>query len=196
MRREGFVWTPISSGRSSRPADRRSKTISSTNSLPSDRRPRAAAGRVDRVPSPVQPGNGRRLHLGSLSVLAYLINGGCSDDGFAYFRSWLISRGRAAYAAAVRNPDSLAGLVDPDRDDYEFEDLWGIAQEVYEERTARAASGRRPRRDRAGWATLGLRRGRSGVAAVAEAGGAVRLTLRPPAPGALLKRSVSTIDDT
>ena len=25
---------------------------------------------------------------------AYLINGGCSDDGFAYFRSWLISRGR------------------------------------------------------------------------------------------------------
>src|SRR4051794_4025397 len=59
---------------------------------------------------------------------AYLINGGCSHDGFAYFRSWLISRGRTAYAAAVRNPDSLAGLVDPDRDDYEFEDLWGIAQ--------------------------------------------------------------------
>jgi hypothetical protein len=66
---------------------------------------------------------------------AYLINGGCSDDGFAYFRSWLISRGRAAYAAVVRDPDSLAGLVDPDRDVYEFEDLWGIAQAVYEERT-------------------------------------------------------------
>jgi len=27
---------------------------------------------------------------------AYLINGGGSDDGFAYFRSWLISRGRGA----------------------------------------------------------------------------------------------------
>jgi hypothetical protein len=66
---------------------------------------------------------------------AYLSNGGCSDDGFAYFRSWLISRGRAVYEAAARDPDSLAGLVDPDRDDYEFEDLWGLALEVYEERT-------------------------------------------------------------
>jgi hypothetical protein len=66
---------------------------------------------------------------------AYLINGGCSDDGFAYFRSWLISRGRAAYEAAVRDPASLAGLVDPGRDDYEFEDLWGVALTIYEERT-------------------------------------------------------------
>jgi len=24
---------------------------------------------------------------------AYLINGGCSDDGFEYFRRWLVSRG-------------------------------------------------------------------------------------------------------
>jgi hypothetical protein len=69
---------------------------------------------------------------------AYLINGGCSDDGFAYFRSWLISRGRAVYEAAVRDPDSLAGLVDPDRDDYEFEDFWGLALDVYEERTGEA----------------------------------------------------------
>jgi hypothetical protein len=66
---------------------------------------------------------------------AYLINGGCSDDGFAYFRSWLISRGRAAYEGALRDPDSLADLVDPDRDDYELEDLWGLALVVYEERT-------------------------------------------------------------
>ena len=66
---------------------------------------------------------------------AYLINGGCSDDGFAYFRSWLISRGRATYEAALRAPDSLADLVDADRDDYEFEDLWGLALDVYRERT-------------------------------------------------------------
>jgi hypothetical protein len=66
---------------------------------------------------------------------AYLINGGCSDDGFAYFRSWLISRGRSVYSGAVGDPDSLAGVVDPDRDDYEFEDLRGVAQEVYEETT-------------------------------------------------------------
>jgi hypothetical protein len=66
---------------------------------------------------------------------AYLINGGSSDDGFAYFRSWLISRGRTVYEASLQNPDNLEGLVDPDRDDYEFEDLWGLPQRVYEEQT-------------------------------------------------------------
>jgi Protein of unknown function (DUF4240) len=66
---------------------------------------------------------------------AYLINGGCSDDGFAYFRAWLISRGREVYEPAVRVPDSLAGLTDPARDDYELEDLWYIAHEVYRELT-------------------------------------------------------------
>jgi Protein of unknown function (DUF4240) len=62
---------------------------------------------------------------------AYLINGGCSDDGFAYFRSWLISRGQAVYADALRDPDTLAAVVDRGRDDYEFEEFWGVAQEVY-----------------------------------------------------------------
>lgn len=69
---------------------------------------------------------------------AYLINGGCSDDGFAYFRAWLISRGASVYSAALRDPDSLAAAVDADRDDYEFEDLWGIAQEVYEDAAGEA----------------------------------------------------------
>jgi len=66
---------------------------------------------------------------------AYLINGGSSDDGFHYFREWLISRCRAAYEAAIQNPDNLAGLTDPERDDYEFEDLGYVAQQVYEEQT-------------------------------------------------------------
>src|SRR6266542_1621144 len=66
---------------------------------------------------------------------AYLINGGGSDDGFHYFRAWLISRGRSVYEAAVENPDTLAGLTDPERDDYEFEDLWGVSQDAYRELT-------------------------------------------------------------
>jgi hypothetical protein len=66
---------------------------------------------------------------------AYLIHGGCSDDGFYYFRAWLISQGRTVYEAAVRNPDSLAGRTDPERDDYEFEDLWSLPRAVYEELT-------------------------------------------------------------
>jgi hypothetical protein len=64
---------------------------------------------------------------------AYLVNGGCSDDGFYYFCAWLISRGRVVYDAAVQNPDTLAGLTDPERDDYEFEDLWYVPQHAHED---------------------------------------------------------------
>jgi hypothetical protein len=66
---------------------------------------------------------------------AYLINGGCSDDGFYYFRAWLVSRGQEVYEAALRNPDSLARVVDPERDDHEFEELWSVALDVYRELT-------------------------------------------------------------
>src|SRR4051794_32757343 len=45
---------------------------------------------------------------------ASLIIGGGSDDGFQYFRDWLISRGRQVYEAAVADPDTLAGQTDPD----------------------------------------------------------------------------------
>lgn len=43
---------------------------------------------------------------------AYLINGGCSDDGFHDFRVWLIGRGRHPYEAALKNPDTLADILD------------------------------------------------------------------------------------
>jgi hypothetical protein len=66
---------------------------------------------------------------------AYWINGGCSDDGFAYFRAWVISRGKPVYDAAVENPDSLAAHVDRQRDDYEAEDLWYAPGQVYRELT-------------------------------------------------------------
>jgi hypothetical protein len=45
---------------------------------------------------------------------AYLINGGCSDDGFRDFRAWLVGRGRHPYEAALKNPDSLADILDGD----------------------------------------------------------------------------------
>ncbi|MFC0532631.1 DUF4240 domain-containing protein [Phytohabitans kaempferiae] len=41
---------------------------------------------------------------------AYLVNGGCSDEGFDAFRGWLMAQGRDAYARAVGEPDSLAEL--------------------------------------------------------------------------------------
>jgi hypothetical protein len=45
-----------------------------------------------------------------LWAAAYLINGGCSDDGFDYFRGWLIAQGRDVFEQAVVDPDVLAQL--------------------------------------------------------------------------------------
>ncbi|QEH31952.1 hypothetical protein OJF2_04190 [Aquisphaera giovannonii] len=44
---------------------------------------------------------------------AYLINGGASDDGFYYFRCWLIGMGKDVYEAAIQDPDSLADAAVP-----------------------------------------------------------------------------------
>ncbi|GAA1585730.1 hypothetical protein GCM10009678_80400 [Actinomadura kijaniata] len=49
-------------------------------------------------------------YRGDLWGAAYLINGGASDDGFDYFRGWLVSQGRAVYEAALADPDSLAAV--------------------------------------------------------------------------------------
>jgi hypothetical protein len=53
-----------------------------------------------------------RAYRTDLWGAAYLINGGCSDDMFEYFRRWLVLQGRPAYEAAIADPDSLADVVD------------------------------------------------------------------------------------
>ncbi|HUQ57217.1 DUF4240 domain-containing protein [Lentzea sp.] len=45
-----------------------------------------------------------------LWAAAYIINGGCSDDGFDYFRGWLLTQGSEVYHSALADPDSLADL--------------------------------------------------------------------------------------
>jgi hypothetical protein len=52
-----------------------------------------------------------RAYTVDLWGAAYLINGGASDDGFYYFRCWLIGMGHDVYEAAVANPDSLAAAA-------------------------------------------------------------------------------------
>ena len=51
-----------------------------------------------------------RSYRNPLWAAAYIANGGCSDDGFDYFRGWLILQGRTAYDQAIHDPDSLADL--------------------------------------------------------------------------------------
>lgn len=63
---------------------------------------------------------------------AYLIGGGCSDDGFTDFRYGLISFGEKVFEKAIADPDTLAD-VGP------AEDIWDegfgyVAGQVYEAR--------------------------------------------------------------
>ena len=60
---------------------------------------------------------------------AYLMNGGCSDDGFKYFRDWLISEGRDIYEKALADPASLASF--PVREYFELESFGYAASKVF-----------------------------------------------------------------
>jgi len=61
---------------------------------------------------------------------AYLMNGGCSDDGFRYFCHWLISEGREQFEEALNNPDALADV--PRQDYFELEAFAYEALKAYE----------------------------------------------------------------
>ena len=68
---------------------------------------------------------------------AYIMNGGCSDDGFEYFRNWVISRGKETYYKAKENPDNLISEVEEHVDGYEFESFWYVALQAFEQRTGK-----------------------------------------------------------
>jgi Protein of unknown function (DUF4240) len=71
----------------------------------------------------------------NLWAAAYVINGGCSDDGFLYFRAWLVAQGQQVFENALTDPASLeqAIVLEPGWD-AEFEDFLYVAREVYESR--------------------------------------------------------------
>jgi hypothetical protein len=76
-----------------------------------------------------------RAYMWNLWGAAYVVNGGCSDDGFVYFRAWLIMQGREIYEKALANPDSLAELCGDTEEDYECEDVLYVARQLYEDKT-------------------------------------------------------------
>jgi len=72
---------------------------------------------------------------------AYLLNGGCSDDCFDYFRGWLIGRGLKVFDAALKKPDSLAEFAadprntDPSDAGRECESFLYVARGAYRKAT-------------------------------------------------------------
>jgi hypothetical protein len=69
----------------------------------------------------------------------WIMNGGCSDDSFEYFRLWVISRGREVYENARRDPDSLISVADTPVPEglFDLESLWYVANDAFEQKTGK-----------------------------------------------------------
>lgn len=67
---------------------------------------------------------------------AYVVHGGCSDDGFEYFRRWLVSKGREVYDTALADPDSLAqrDLQPGPGGIWEFEEIYYVVGDAFKEK--------------------------------------------------------------
>lgn len=70
-----------------------------------------------------------RAYRWDLWAAAYIINGGCSDDGFEYFRSWLIVQGEQVFNAALADPETLVDRAEPDA---EGEGMLHAASEAFD----------------------------------------------------------------
>lgn len=75
------------------------------------------------------------IYTSEVWCAAYLLKGGCSDDGFEYFRNWVISRGKRVYYATRENSDSLVDEINEDEDLFESEDFQYVAIEAFERKT-------------------------------------------------------------
>ena len=68
---------------------------------------------------------------------ASIMCNGCSDDGFIDFRGWLIAQGRDVYLAALKDPDSLAGV--PAYGGCSYESLSYVGEYAYNKLTGHSA---------------------------------------------------------
>jgi hypothetical protein len=77
-----------------------------------------------------------RAYTWDLWAAAYILGGGCSDDGFLDFRGWLISRGERTYEDALRDPETLAQVVNADAgDECQYEGFQYVARAAWEKKT-------------------------------------------------------------
>lgn len=79
-----------------------------------------------------------------LWAAGYLINGGCSDDMFDYFRAWLISQGEGIFTDALRDPETLADYPDEFPEEVECEAFLYVAVQAYQKKTGQEIYSRLP----------------------------------------------------
>jgi hypothetical protein len=80
----------------------------------------------------------KRSYAWDLWGAAYVVHGGASDDGFEYFRCWLISKGQGVFEKVIADPDSLADMLAPKIEGVlEFEEFAYVARDVWGEKAGR-----------------------------------------------------------
>jgi hypothetical protein len=88
------------------------------------------------------------LNRWDIWAVGYIAEGGMSDDGFDYFRPWLVGKGAATVDAVLADPDNLADFLPEDAEYFENEELMSVVPELLEERgleDPRLWSGAEPR---------------------------------------------------
>jgi hypothetical protein len=72
-----------------------------------------------------------------LWAVAYDIGGGCSNDAFEDFRSWLISMGQEVFEAALRDPKTVFDVAENEglEEDVFFEEFQYVSERVLREKT-------------------------------------------------------------
>lgn len=82
------------------------------------------------------------LYRNDLWAIAYIINHGCSNDGFTEFRAWLICQGREFYGQTINRPEFVGEQVPAEASTIDADDSLStchsfdlIASSVYEEKT-------------------------------------------------------------
>lgn len=77
-----------------------------------------------------------RAYRWDLWAVGYIIEGGLSDDGFEYFRRWLLSKGRALFEHVLAHPDDLADLLaDGAAGDLDYEEFATVSWDVWGRKT-------------------------------------------------------------
>ncbi len=75
-------------------------------------------------------------YTSDLWAAAYIIQGGCSDDMFDYFRAWLIAQGKNVFENVIENPETLAKIIPVEEgEEIDGECMLSVADEAYERKT-------------------------------------------------------------
>ena len=93
-------------------------------------------------PADIEKFNNRFTALLALSYdyklwgASYVINGGCSDDCFDYFRQYLIGHGKEKFYQTLKDPESCASWIKSEEED-NWEGLQYSAMDAYKQKTGK-----------------------------------------------------------